>query len=123
MDEKVKKNPHKAMRRVEKRKPWKKNYYAVILATNEDNLFEIIGTRQLFFRRYKNIDMKVVGLSADYDGAVGLMEQMIFDCMDKDDDLNVRKFFEDAKFRKRKKSKRHKRKFFSKKKKDFVAKM
>lgn len=76
MDETVKKHPRRCKRRVMRRRPWKKNYYAVMLASNEENLFEIIGTRQLFFRRFAYLDMYVLGLAANYENAVKLLQDM-----------------------------------------------
>ena len=77
MDEQVKKNSGKCKKRVSKRRPWKKSYYALCLAENPDNLFEIMDTRQLFFRRYRYLDMYVLGLAGDYKGAVGLLQQIL----------------------------------------------
>ena len=57
MDETVEKNPKRCKKRVEKRRPWKKSYVVLTLAQNDKNLFEIMQTRQLFFRRYRHVDM------------------------------------------------------------------
>ena len=77
MDDTVGKNPRRCIRRIKRRRPWKKNYYAITLADNPDNLFEIMGTRQLFFRRFCYCDMYVVGLAADRDSAVELLQQIL----------------------------------------------
>lgn len=77
MDDQVAKHPERCKKRVESRRPWKKNYVAVILAVNEENLFEIIETRQLFFRRYSYMDLYVVGLTSSYDRAVDLLQKML----------------------------------------------
>ena len=67
MDETVEKNPKRCKKRVEKRRPWKKSYVVLTLAQNDKNLFEIMQTRQLFFHRYRHVDMYVVALTSDYD--------------------------------------------------------
>ena len=63
MDETVEKNPKRCKKRVEKRRPWKKSYVVLTLAQNDKNLFEIMQTRQLFFHRYRHVDMYVVAVS------------------------------------------------------------
>ena len=48
------------------------------LAQNDKNLFEIMQTRQLFFRRYhRHVDMYVVALTSDYDAAVEILQQIL----------------------------------------------
>lgn len=56
-----------------RRRPWKKNYYALMLAQNPQDLFEIVGTRELFFRRFGYLDLYIVGLTSDYDSAVKIL--------------------------------------------------
>ena len=75
MDETVEKNPKRCKKRVEKRRPWKKSYVVLTLAQNDKNLFEIMQTRQLFFRRYRHVDMYVVALTSDYDAAVEILQK------------------------------------------------
>ena len=77
MDEAVEKNPKRCKKRVEKRRPWKKSYVVLTLAQNDKNLFEIMQTRQLFFRRYRHVDMYVVALTSDYDAAVEILQQIL----------------------------------------------
>lgn len=79
MDEIVAKHPKKCKKRVARRRPWKKSYVAVTLATNEKNLFEIMETRQLFFRRYAYLDLYVVGLAANQEAARELLQQIVED--------------------------------------------
>ncbi len=73
MDDTVAKHPKRCKRRVESRRPWKKSYYVLMLAVNEKNLFEIVETRQLFFRRYNNIDCYVIALTKNYNNAVDIL--------------------------------------------------
>ena len=37
--------------------PWKKSYYLLVLASNQENLFEIVNTNQMFFRYYEYTNM------------------------------------------------------------------
>lgn len=77
MDEAVEKNPEKCKKKVMRRRPWKKNYYALMLAQNPQDLFEIVGTREFFFRRFGYLDLYIVGLASDYDGAVKMLCQIL----------------------------------------------
>jgi len=77
MDEKVAKHPEHCKKQVEAKRLWKKSYVAVTLAVNEENLFEIMETRQLFFRRYANMDLYVVGLASSYQKAVEMLQKMM----------------------------------------------
>lgn len=98
MDETVQKNPARCRERVMRRRPWKRSYYAITLASNSDNLFEIMGTRQLFFRRYEYLDMYVIGLAADYDSAVELLQLVLADIWDSDGAFRPRDYFDKKDF-------------------------
>lgn len=93
MDEIVAKNPSRCKKRVEQRKPWKRSYYAVTLAANKQNLFEIMDTRQLFFRRYAYLDIHVIGLAHCYESALTLLTQMIMDVLAKQGDIRPAEYF------------------------------
>ena len=77
MDEAVAKHPERCKKRVERRRPWKKSYVALTLAVNENNLFEIMETRQLFFRRYNHLDLYVVGLTSSREKAVEILQEIL----------------------------------------------
>lgn len=101
MDERVAKHPKKCKRRVARRRPWKKNYVAITLAANEKNLFEIMETRQLFFRRYAYLDMYVVGLASNQEAARGLLQQIVEDMWSEDTFCHPRDYFKRSKFSKK----------------------
>ncbi len=98
MDDKVAKNPERCKKRVMRRRPWKRSYYAVTLAVNEANLFEIIGTRQFFFRRYAYLDLYIVGLAADYKGAVSLLQKIVADICSENPEFRPREYFDKKDF-------------------------
>lgn len=77
MDDAVAKHPERCKKRVERRRPWKKSYVALTLASNEKNLFEIMETRQLFFRRYNHFDLYVIGLASSYENAVEILQKIL----------------------------------------------
>lgn len=94
MDETVKKNPKRCQKRVARRRPWKKSYVAITLATNENNLFEMMETRQLFFRRYCYMDLYVVGLAVNEEEAKKLLQQILEDAYRKDSSFQPRSYFD-----------------------------
>lgn len=98
MDTVVAKNPERCKKRVERRRPWKRSYYAVTLAVNDANLFEIMGTRQWFFRRYEYLDMYVVGLAADYRSAVELLQHIVEAICSTDSEFHPKGYFDKKDF-------------------------
>ena len=103
MDDTVAKNPERCKKRVERRRPWKKSYVALTLAANEKNLFEIMETRQLFFRRYNHLDLYVVGLAADYEKAVKMLQGILEQGYRLDPSFQPRKQFRKKDFERGKK--------------------
>ena len=77
MDEEVSRHPKRCKKAVESRKLRKNNYYALMLANNPDNLFEIVQTRELFFRRYEYLDLYVFGLASEYENALALLQEVV----------------------------------------------
>lgn len=94
MDEKVKKNPEKCKKSVMNRRLFRKSYTAIVLAMNEKNLFEIIETRELFFRRYSYLDIYVVGLASNKDEALSLLQQLLLEVWKEDSFASPRKYFD-----------------------------
>lgn len=93
MDEKVAENPRRCKKRIARRRPWKRGYVAITLAANEKNLFEIMETRQLFFRRYAYLDLYVVGLAVSYENAVRLLQGILEKGYQMDPAFSPRKCF------------------------------
>lgn len=98
MDEKVAKHPKKCKKRIARRRPWKRSYVAITLASNSENLFDIIETRQLFFRRYSYLDIYVVGLAASQDAARQLLQEIVEQMWSEDTGICVRDFFKKEDF-------------------------
>ncbi len=63
---------------VGKKIPWKE-YFIVIRATNPDNLFEVMSTRQLILRHYERTDLYVIGLYSSNDEALTAVQEMLID--------------------------------------------
>ncbi len=98
MDDTVAKHPKRCKERVERRRPWKRSYVAISLANNPDNLFEIMETRQMFFRRYASIDMYVVALCSTYAEAVDILQHILVTGYSLDPDFSPRTYFDKSDF-------------------------
>ena len=79
--------------------PWKKNYYVLALASNQENLFDIMNTDQMFFRYYEHQDLYVLGVSENYDGAVEILQQIMTDGFHNEPEFDPRKLFTKDRFR------------------------
>ncbi len=109
MDETVRKHPGKSRKRVEMchrsfRQSlcfWKGDYYVIALAQNDQNLFEIIEARQMFFRHYRNTDFYVVGLAGSRDSAVELVRGILESAFGQDGQFRVREYFKKGDFSQR----------------------
>lgn len=98
MDEKVAKHPEKCKKRVAERRLWKKSYVVITLAINEKNFFEIMETRQLFFRWYSHHDLYVIGLASDREAARKLLQQIIEDMWREDTSCRPQDYFKRDEF-------------------------
>ena len=79
---------------VGKKIPWKE-YFVVIKATNPDNLFEVISTRQLILRHYERMDLYVIGLYASNDEALSAVQEMLLNGYSEDASYEPRDVFSD----------------------------
>ncbi|MCR5691636.1 MAG: hypothetical protein K6G62_05400 [Eubacterium sp.] len=107
MDKKVSKHPKRAMRRVEAKKLWK-NYFALTLAGNPDNLFEIIETREMFFRHNRQRELYIFGLASSKKNAIKILRD-IFEEASVREEFDPRAMFERKNFHGRKEGKKKKR--------------
>lgn len=106
MDQKIRENPKRCKQHVERcagslrrslSKFWR-SYYAITLPSNEKNLFDIMETRQLFFRRYAHLDLYIVGLAKNYDSALDLLQQILMETAGQDGELQFRNRFDKSDF-------------------------
>ena len=101
MDEEVKKNPKRCKRRILSKKLYKKSYYIITLPSNNDNLFDIIATREIIFKRYENIDMYVLGIAGNRESAIEILQKIILEnCIEENDIKKPIHLFEKEKFKK-----------------------
>lgn len=92
MDEEIGKKPEKWKKRVEKGKP-AMDVYCVCMASNPDNLFDIISCNELLFRYYKRRELVVAGLAKSQYGAVLLVQEIVEDMLKVSETLNVKEYF------------------------------
>ena len=106
MDQKVRENPERCKNHIERcagslkrsiSKFWR-SYYVITLPSNEKNVFDIMETRQLFFRRYAHLDLYVVGLAKNYDSALKLLQQILLEGTGQDGEFQLRNRFDKSDF-------------------------
>lgn len=98
MDDSVRKHEERCRKTIEKRSvwqklPWKKSYYIITLAKNSKNLFEIMGTDEMFFRYYGYTDIYIVGVAREYDSAVEILIKILTKGYQKSSDYDPRDEF------------------------------
>lgn len=67
--------------------------YCIALASNPDNLLDIISCNELMFAHYRRNNIQVVGLAASYKNAVELVISIILDVYKATGSYNVRNYF------------------------------
>lgn len=92
MDEDVRKKPEKWKRKAESNKPVL-GLYCVCMASNPDNLFDIISCNELLFRYYKQRELVVAGLAKSQYAAELLVQEIIEDMLRDMGTINVNEYF------------------------------
>lgn len=93
MDEKIEAEPDKWKERLEESK-FSYSLFCIALASNENNLLDIMNCNELWFRHYRKNDIYVVGLASDKDSAFKLVEQIVTDLYSETGEFKVREYFE-----------------------------
>lgn len=93
MDEVVAGEPERYKQLVEDDKLCIPTIYCVTLASNRDNLLDIISCNELMFAHYRRNRIPVVGLAASYKKAVNLVIDMVLDTYKTTGTYDVRKLF------------------------------
>jgi hypothetical protein len=89
------------MKRVESGKDQKKRITIITLASNPDNLFDIVDSRELSFCYYRKRDIYILGLAKNKKEAIQLLIQLVNKVW-KRDEFNPREYFSKDKFMTRK---------------------
>ncbi len=92
MDEDVGRKPEKWKKKLEKGK-LTVDLYCVCMASNPDNLFDIINCNELLFRYYRQRRLVIAGLAKSRYGAVLLVQEMIEDMLKQSGTINVKEYF------------------------------
>lgn len=83
----------KIRRKAEKGKPVSPGIKFICLASNPENLLDIMEANDLLFPYYRKKDIFVVGTASGMDAAKEMVEQMIFDIYTRTNGFDVRSFF------------------------------
>ena len=102
MDDTVKKKEKKCRKIIEKgcksKRLFGMGYFVVILANNAENLFEIMNTKQMFFRYYGCGHLYVLGVAKDYAGAVEIFRYIMTKGYEADSGFDPRSVFTKDRF-------------------------
>lgn len=87
MDEKVMKNPIKYRRRIEKGKILPE-CFCIALPANKLNVLDIYSSCEFWFKYQAYKGVEIVGLAADREGAIRLVEKIAFDIISEVGEFN-----------------------------------
>lgn len=92
MDESIIKNIDKIKTAIEDNKP-SVGIYCIALASNENNLFDIINVNELMFQHYRRNNIYILGLARGRESAKSLVARMIEDVYRETGDVCAREYF------------------------------
>lgn len=92
LDDKVKKHKYKCMYSLEAGK-LTMGLYCIAIASNSENLFDIINTNELLFQHYKRNVICIVGLAYGKDSAISLVTNIITDMYQQLGDFDTKSYF------------------------------
>lgn len=67
--------------------------YLIALASNPNNLFDILEANELLFPHYKRTNIHVIGLAKGREEAIGLVREMIMEVYHNTGEFDVRSYF------------------------------
>lgn len=73
-------------------KPLLCNVYLITFSSNPTDQLDIFPARQLAQSYYLKYPVHVVGIASDYNGAVGLVETMVRECLQVRGDCSLREY-------------------------------
>ena len=92
MDDRISKNADKIKSKIEENKPLL-DIYCIALASNENNLFDIMNVNELLFQHYKRNKIYILGLARGRESAKSLVARMIEDVYRETKDVRAREYF------------------------------
>lgn len=96
-DEKCSLNAYTRIKEVYEKVYTDKTYF-IMLATNSDNLFDIVSANELKFNYYKKRNNYIVGVAASKDDAANLVAGIVMDVYNELNSYNTREYFTEDKF-------------------------
>ena len=92
MDNRIIKNADKIKSAIEENKP-SVGIYCIALASNENNLFDIMNVNELMFQHYRRNNIYILGLARGRESAKSLVARMIEDVYRETGDVRAREYF------------------------------
>lgn len=91
MDNFTKKNQKKIVKLIEKGK-LSFGVYVIMLASNSNNLFDIMNANELLFNHYKKNEIYIVGMAFSRESAMELVQVMIEEVYHNTGDIDVKNY-------------------------------
>lgn len=92
MDDRIVKNVDKIKTAIEANKRTV-DIYCIALASNENNLFDIMNVNELMFQHYRRNKIYILGLARGKENAKRLVVRMIEDVYRETGDVHAREYF------------------------------
>lgn len=92
IDKLLKNKKKKIMKRIDEGK-LTLHIYCITLASNGNNLFDIMNANELLFHYYKKKDMHILGLALGRESAIEIVAKMIEEIYKSTGDFKVRDYF------------------------------
>lgn len=96
-DERLEKNLNKIMDKLENEK-LTFQVFCIALASNPQNMLDIIDANELLFKHYKRNEIFILGLARTRAGAVSLVVKMVEEIYKKTNDVKIREYFKEEEF-------------------------
>lgn len=72
--------------------------FCITLASNPQNMLDIIDANELLFKHYKRSEICILGLARTRAGAIALVVKMIEEIYKKTNDVKIREYFKQEEF-------------------------
>lgn len=72
--------------------PFMANIYLLTLAKKDDEQLEIINSKYLIQKHYKDVSLYVIGISKSKDAAISLVETLMQECVTNRGDANLKAY-------------------------------
>lgn len=93
LDQEMEKHKKKYMKKIEKGKISGKACYLITLSSNTENLFDIMSFRELWFLYNRSRELYVIGLAANMENALAILENIVKTVLSKDEAFQIHDYF------------------------------